>query len=161
VSTVLVAALAVMPVVTSAASLGSIGQGGGISYGPAQPEGMLASRDALGKIAPALTAQFRTAGTDGQVNFLVQFAQRADLEAATRQVQVTAAGQTAAAQELAERSAVITELKVTAAASQARVLRYLERRMDGAENFTLATSSTMPESILHTDDGRGGSAHGH
>lgn len=29
-----------------------------------------------------------------------------------------------------------------------KILRYLERRMDGAENFTLATSSTMPESII-------------
>ena len=30
-----------------------------------------------------------------------------------------------------------------------RVLRLLEKRMDGPRDFTLATSSTMPESILH------------
>lgn len=29
-----------------------------------------------------------------------------------------------------------------------RVLRYFERRIDGPQNFTLATSSTMPDSIL-------------
>jgi putative lysine transport system permease protein len=33
--------------------------------------------------------------------------------------------------------------------STTRVLRLAERRLDGPENFTLATSSTVPESILH------------
>ncbi|MDR1187166.1 MAG: hypothetical protein LBK95_06905, partial [Bifidobacteriaceae bacterium] len=38
-----------------------------------------------------------------------------------------------------------------------RVLRLLERHLDGPENFTLATSSTVPESILRP----GGDNYGH
>jgi len=37
-----------------------------------------------------------------------------------------------------------------------RVLRVLERRLEGPENFTLATSQTMPESILLRRHGDGG-----
>ena len=42
--------------------------------------------------------------------------------------------------------------------SVTRILRYLEKRMDGPKNFTLATSSTMPGSILPAQkrQGKGG-----
>jgi bacillopeptidase F len=95
---------------------------------PLTAQNVFAQADISGKIAPELAKQFSTTAASEQVNFLVKFAQQTDLAAVVAEAQSQAAlqGITAGAAELAQRSAVITALQITADESQASVLRYLD-----------------------------------